>query len=707
MHDTPRARILIVDDVDVNLDVVAGMLKGEHECITASSGEQALRLLAQGLEPDLVLLDVMMPGMSGYDVCGALKRHPVWRDIPVIFVTARVDPRSESEALSGGAVDFIHKPVKMDVLRTRVRLHLRLQQQHREVRASEARMRLASEAAHFGILEYDLRRGTAYWAGEAYRLFGLDADRSPPLLAELPSLMHPDDVANGQQLLRRALDPDGDGALQTTFRIVRPDGTERWVRCTGRTAFAGEGSARRAVRVNGLLLDVTEEEQSRRRIDFLAYHDPLTGLPNRVLGLQRLEQALAVARRHQIGLSVVYLDLDAFKFVNDSHGHMFGDAALRGIAARIGSCLRAEDTLCRLSGDEFMVVLTHVQGAASVAQFCERIVALSAEPLEVDGVQVSMTMCAGAVVHPHDGDTAQELMVNADTALHEAKKSGPGTWRFYEAQMNANLVHYLQTRDALALAIERGEFELHYQPRVSLVDGRPLGAEALLRWRRPGHGMVPPMAFIGVAEETGQIVQIGRWVLREACRQAAAWKAAGWHDFVVAVNLSAVQFRQGSVEQDVVLALHESGLPPGLLEIELTESILFRCDQTLSSMLERWKALGIRLAIDDFGTGYSNLAYLKRLDVHALKIDRSFITHLMQDEQDQLIVKAMLQLARGLNLATVAEGIEDAALAALLREMGCDEAQGYFYSKPLPAAELERWVAASRAEASSPVGVAT
>jgi diguanylate cyclase (GGDEF)-like protein len=690
-----RARLLIVDDTDVNREVLRAMLAGEHDCVSAASGEEALALLAEGLAPDLILLDVMMPGLDGYQVCDRLQRHPAWRDIPVIVVTARIDPNDEAAALAAGAVDFIHRPVRKAVLRSRIGLHLRLQRQAREVRESDARMRLASEAAHFGILEYDLRRGSAYWAGEAYRLFGLDPLRPPPALAELPALMHPDDVRPAHDLLRAAMDPAGDGTLRTRFRITRPDGVERWVRCIGRVAFEGDAASRRAVRVNGLLLDVTDEENARQRIAFLAYHDPLTGLANRALGLQRLEQALAAARRRQSTMAVIHLDLDAFRHVNDSYGHGFGDEVLRRMAARIAGCLRAEDVLCRLSGDDFMVVLSDVPGQAGVAQFCERVLALCADPLEIDGVQLPMSLCAGAVIHPQDGDTAESLMGNANTAMLEARKSGPGSWRFFEAQMNADLAHFLQIRDALALAIERNEFELHYQPRVSLADGRVLGAEALLRWRRPGQGLVPPTAFIGIAEQTGQIVPIGRWVLQEACRQAQAWRAAGWPDFVVAVNLSAVQFRQGRVEHDVAQALQASGLPASLLEIELTESILFGVDAGMQSMLARWKSQGIRLAIDDFGTGYSNLAYLRRLDVHALKIDRSFVAHLLHDEQDRLIVGAMIQLARSLKLTTVAEGIEDAALVALLRNMGCDEAQGYFFAKPLPPADLEGWMARS------------
>lgn len=694
-----RSRILIVDDVQINLDVVVGMLRKEHECVTALTGALALEQLRTGPLPDLVLLDVMMPGMSGYEVARVLHETPAWAHIPIIYVTARSDPLSESEALSSGAVDFIHKPVNKDVLRARVRLHLGLETQRRTLRENEERMRLAAQAAHFGVLECDLLRGTTFWSAETRAIFGLPADHPATAPEVVPPFVHAEDVQRVRQAWDRALDPQGDGIIDHKHRVVRPDGSMRWVQCCGRTQFEGEGEQRRASRLHGIYLDVTAQEHAREQIDFLAFHDSLTSLPNRVLGLERLQQAIGTASRNGNSLAVLYLDLDKFKFVNDTHGHAVGDALLRGVATRLASCLRAEDTLCRLSGDEFMVVLPNVKGLTHVANACDRILARHLEPFELEGLQIATSFGIGVVMYPQDGASGETLMRNADTALYEAKKSGPNAYRFFEPQMNANLVHYVKTREALAQAIERDEFELHYQPQVSLRDGHVVGVEALIRWRRPGHGLIPPAAFIGAAEETGLIVPIGRWVLREACRQAAAWRAAGWEDMIMAVNLSAVQFRHGHIEADVTQALAASGLPPRCLELELTESILLQSDEALMAMMKRWKDAGIRLTIDDFGTGYSSLAYLKRLNVHKLKIDRSFLVNLRQDEQDDAIVRAMVQIARSLNLETIGEGIEDADVAGLLREMGCDEGQGYFYSRPQPAAEFWAWFEAAGRQA--------
>jgi EAL domain-containing protein (putative c-di-GMP-specific phosphodiesterase class I) len=327
-------------------------------------------------------------------------------------------------------------------------------------------------------------------------------------------------------------------------------------------------------------------------------------------------------------------------------------------------------------------------------QVCERLLASLAQPFEIQGRQVHVSSSIGIARFPQDGSEAEILMRNADTALFEAKRAGRQTYRFFEPRFNDQLQRFIQTRDALRLAPERGELVLHYQPQLDLPTGRVLGVEALVRWQRPGHGLVMPSAFIDVAEESGLIVPIGRWVLGEACRQAAAWRAAGWPSLLMAVNLSAVQFRQGQVAEDLELALAESGLEPAALDLELTESLL-QGEASIRAILVDWKARGIQLSIDDFGTGYSSLAYLKRFKVDKLKIDRSFVRDLLTDEDDRAIVRAMIELAHGLGIRTIAEGVEEAGQAEQLRAMGCDEVQGYLYAKPLPAADLVRWLAAS------------
>lgn len=506
-------------------------------------------------------------------------------------------------------------------------------------------------------------------------------------LSELSPLLQPDgqpSVEKAAQLAQAALEQ---GACEFEWTFIRPNG-QTFIAHLVVTLIQQGGKD--LLHVVGT--DITEQKKAREQVEFLAYHDALTGLPNRVLGQDRLQQALEVAKRQRNGLAVLYLDLDKFKYVNDSYGHAVGDALLKGVAMRLSLCLRAEDTVCRLSGDEFMVVLPEVLAYPQVSNLCARILSELGAPFELEGIQLFTSFSIGVALYPQDGSDSETLMLNADTALYEAKKAGQNLYRVFEPNMNVKLLHYVETCEALRLALERQQFELHYQPQIDLRGGQVVGVEALIRWRRPGQGLILPGAFIGIAEESGLIAPIGRWILQEACRQAAVWQRAGLTLGRVAVNLSAVQFRQGVVEQDVRFALKTSGLDPNRLEFELTESTLLLHDEPVMAMLTQWSALGIHLAIDDFGTGYSSLAYLKRMKVDKLKIDRSFITGLLHEDENRAIVRAMIEIARSLQIDTLAEGIEDPLVAEQLKALGCDGVQGHWYSEPLPAAELEQWL---------------
>ena len=510
--------------------------------------------------------------------------------------------------------------------------------------------------------------------------------------SDLSPLFQPDgqpSAAKAAQLSQLALEQ---GACEFEWTFLRPDGQTFTAQQVVTLIHQG-GKA--LLHIVGH--DITEQKKAREQVEFMAYHDGLTGLPNRLLGQQRLQQEIQQAREQLQGVAVLYLDMDKFKYVNDSCDHAVGDAMLRSVAGRLLQSLRTRDMVCRLSGDEFMVVLPEVQDRQPVASLCQRMLDALAAPFEVEGLQLFASFSIGVARFPQDGSDSETLMLNADTALYEAKKAGQKRYRFFEPDMNVKLLHYVETCEALRLALEQQQFELHYQPQIELSSGRVTGVEALLRWRRPGHGLVAPGSFIGIAEESGLIVPIGRWVLHEACRQAAAWQQAGLAVGRMAVNLSAIQFRQGVAEQDVRSALESSGLDPARLELELTESSLLEHDACVLSTLDQWSARGIRLAIDDFGTGYSSLAYLKRMKIDKLKIDRSFITGLLHDEESQAIVRAMIQIARSLQIKTLAEGIEDPRVAEQLKALGCDGVQGHWYAAPQPAQALEQWLAGQRA----------
>ncbi len=441
--------------------------------------------------------------------------------------------------------------------------------------------------------------------------------------------------------------------------------------------------------------DMTERHASASHIEFLARHDALTGLPNRTVMQSRFEQAVADAARSGTHVALMFLDLDSFKTVNDSLGHPIGDELLKGVALRLGQFVRASDFVSRHGGDEFLVMFTGLVDGADVALAADRLVQDFTTPFLVDGHEIASSFSVGIAIYPQDGADFPTLLKKADIAMYQAKAAGRATYRFFDEHMDIEALGRHRIRNALHLAVERSEFTLHFQPQIELASGRVIGAEALLRWIHHELGSVPPAEFIPVAEESGLIVPIGEWVINEACRQAVAWQAPGRPPLSVAVNISAVQFARGDLEDTVRRALAASGLAPELLELELTESILIRNVDTVLATVSRLKRLGVKLSIDDFGTGYSSLTYLKRFAVDKLKIDQSFIRDLACDPDSAAIVRAIVQMAQSLNLETVAEGIEDTGMLEHLRAIGCDQGQGYGIARPMPAGELLEFLEAA------------
>ena len=432
--------------------------------------------------------------------------------------------------------------------------------------------------------------------------------------------------------------------------------------------------------------------EGRAQLQHLAHHDPLTGLPNRMLLRDRVTQALATATRRGEKVALMFIDLDRFKEVNDTLGHATGDALLCHVAREFTQLLREEDTVCRQGGDEFAIVLTDVNSAASVSQAVERVMTLSNRRAAIDGHELPMSMSVGVAMFPRDGDDFESLMQCADTAMYRAKAAGRNAYRFYDPQMNVEASERSRLRWLLAHAIERDELHLHFQPYFHLRSGELAGAEVLLRWTSAELGPVGPDQFIPVAEDGGQIVEIGAWVLRQACAQAAAWLRQGLSLPSVAVNLSILQFRHGDLVQQVADALRESGLPPHQLELEITESVLMRETDKVFATADHLKALGVRLAIDDFGTGYSSLAYLQRLSVNKLKIDRSFVRDAPSSKSTTAIVRAIVDMARAMALEVVAEGIETPAEREFLEAVQCSMGQGYLFARPMPAASFEAFL---------------
>jgi diguanylate cyclase (GGDEF)-like protein len=434
--------------------------------------------------------------------------------------------------------------------------------------------------------------------------------------------------------------------------------------------------------------EVERVKRSETSLSHLAQHDVLTGLPNRLLVRDRLEQAVVQARRYRKQVALLYIDLDNFKLINDSLGHAAGDELLQAVAERLQDSVREVDTVSRQGGDEFLLVLSDVADQQAITQVAQHVLANLAPPFVLQGMPVVSSCSIGIATFPENGDSFAQLLQQADMAMYQAKMAGRNTFRFFDQGMNVSLVDQLQLEAGMRQALQRDEFVLYYQPIVDIHSGRLLAAEALVRWQHPERGLITPEQFIPLAERSGLIVEIGEWVLNQACQQLVAWQTAGLTDLVVSVNLSPVQFRRGDLDQQVHAALTRSGLAPAGLELELTESILLQDSEKFISLLMRVKALGVSLAIDDFGTGYSNLSYLQRFQVDKLKIDQSFVGKLHGNSQGQAIVTAIIQMAKSLQLVTTAEGIEDEATRQLLASLGCDQAQGYWFARPLPAADF-------------------
>jgi len=461
---------------------------------------------------------------------------------------------------------------------------------------------------------------------------------------------------------------------------------KRYIEIVKTPTYAPDGSING---IQGIFWDITARKSAEEQIEYLAHHDPLTDLPNRVLLRDRFLQAQGQAARSDTRVAILFLDLDHFKLVNDTLGHPIGDRLLQAVAERLRRGVRETDTISRQGGDEFVIVLPELADPESAGSIAGKLMEQMHEPVRVNGHRLNVTFSLGIALYPDDGDDFDTLMKKADTAMYSAKEAGRNTLRFFTAAMNVEAAARLKLQGRLQRALEKEELVLYYQPQFDLASGRILGAEALLRWRDPERGLVPPGEFIPVAEDTGLIGPIGEWVIGEACRELRRWHEAGATDLAMAVNLSPVQFRRSRLVEIAARALQENRLPAECLEFELTESLLIREDAAILETLTALKGLGVKLSIDDFGTGYSSLAYLKRFNVDKLKIDQSFIRELCSNPDDEAIVSAVITMARQLRLRTVAEGVENAEQATMLRRFDCDEVQGFHFGRPMPAADFQ------------------
>jgi len=469
-------------------------------------------------------------------------------------------------------------------------------------------------------------------------------------------------------------------------QVYRRDGSIIWISENARAVRDDDGGVQF---YEGTVVDVTERKQHEAALQHQANHDNLTGLPNRSLLRDRIEQAIAKARRAGHLVAVVFIDLDHFKLINDSLGHHVGDRLLLEVADRLVGCVRGHDCVARQGGDEFVIVLTEQHDEDEIIAVVSRLLEEISQPWIDNGREYGLSCSVGISCYPQDGTNPDALLRSADAAMYQAKTSGRNTYHFFTPELNHAISERLELENSLRHALEREEFRAYYQPRVDVASGRIIGAEALIRWDCPGKGLIPPDSFIPIAEETGLITGIGEWILKEACRQNRAWQEAGLPPISVSVNLSPIQFRHTGLVESVVAALACSGLDPAWLELEVTESFVMHDAERINLAMQSLKALDVAIAVDDFGTGYSSLSYLKRFPVDRLKIDKGFVRDIDSDPYDAAIVRAVITLGHALGLKVVAEGVETAAHLDYLRLHGCDELQGYYFSRPVPAQEME------------------
>jgi diguanylate cyclase (GGDEF)-like protein/PAS domain S-box-containing protein len=498
--------------------------------------------------------------------------------------------------------------------------------------------------------------------------------------------IHPEDRAHALEKFTGGLKS---GGFDYEYRIVRPDGSVRWIHVRG---FPIHNAAGVLYRTAGVAQDITPHREMQERLMHLAHYDTLTGLPNRTLCFDRLHQALGQARRKNWIASFLFIDLDRFKNVNDTLGHLAGDELLRQVAARLKHCVRDEDTVARLGGDEFGVILSDLPRADDAAVVAKKAIDALARPFDLGGYEAFVTASVGIASFPRDSENPEALVKNADAAMFRAKLIGRNNYQFYTVEMNERALENLNLENQLRRAVERKEFLLHFQPKIDLTTRRATSCEALLRWNLPGNGLVSPKDFMPLLEESGLIVPVGEWVLGAACAQVRAWLDAGIVPVPIAVNLSARQFQRNDICATVAAALHEHGVDPRFLELGITETAAMQNAEETVTTLRRLRNIGVRMSIDDFGTGYSSLGYLKRFPVYALKIDRSFVTGLPDDPEDVSIARAVIGMAHSLHLKVIAEGVETEEQRRFLAANGCDEMQGYLVARPMPAGEFTRFV---------------
>ena len=706
-----QPRILLVDDDEVTLLLTAAALSERGFAVTeATAGVRALRLLGDWT-PDLIVLDAMMPGLDGFDTCAELRGLPGFELMPVLMLTGLDDDASIERAYEVGATDFFVKSHQWSLLAGRLRYLLRTARINLELLRSRAKLARAQDLARMGSFEWRGDAAGLVLEPEALRVLGHGPHDQPGLRRLLRSL-----VANERtgvcsrlrEVVRRST------VLDTDVGVVMPDHRQRIIHVEAEPEFNEQGNL---AGYTGILQDVTDRRLIEDKVKHLANFDALTGLPNRRQLIWRAERALEHARRLGHPCALLLIDLDRFKVINDTLGHSVGDELLMEIGRRLRSCVHHSDQLAdmsidaallrshrsleavaRLGGDEFVTLLPEVMDEAEALDVAQRIIDVMRAPVVLGGAEYFVTASVGLAMFPRDGISVVDLLRNADMAMYAVKDSGRNNVKVFQPQMSGKGREKLELESALHKALERGELVLHYQPKVDVARAQVMGVEALMRWQRNGE-LVPPGDFIPLAEETGLILPISEWAMREATRQIRSWRDSAGLDLKVAINLPSRSFERGNVLDHIHEAAAAHDVPLSSLELEITETSLMKGLEDVRPMLHRLTQHGVGISIDDFGTGYSSLSYLTQLPISELKIDRSFVQRLDHTGDSSAVVTAIIALAHSLKLKLVAEGVENEVQRDVLLRLGCHTMQGFLFAQPMPPDEVVRWVVEFRRKA--------
>ncbi|MCU7944334.1 MAG: EAL domain-containing protein [Candidatus Thiodiazotropha sp. (ex Cardiolucina cf. quadrata)] len=685
--------ILIVEDLPYDAELMALRLRDEGFDLDYTRVQRETAYL-EALEqsPDLILCDWHLPQFSGKRALSLLRQQNL--DIPFIIVSGGIGEEAAVDALRQGANDYVLKdrPARLGEAVRRVLVEKQLRMAHR---IAEEKLRLADRA----------------FQNTAEGITVTDASgnivSTNPAFEAITGYSHEEVLGQNPRVLKSGHHPDSfykemwDTLLLTGHwrgeiwnRRKNGDAYPEWL-----TISAVKDGNDETTHYVGVFTDISQIKEAQDQINFLAHHDALTRLPNRALFRERFDHALMHARRENTSIALLFLDLDRFKTVNDTLGHPVGDQVLLEVSKRMNQIIRASDTLARLGGDEFVLLLEEQTDAQHAAVVARKLIDLFSRPMIIGEHELVVTASIGITLYPNDGDDSDKLIRHADRAMYEAKQQGRNTYRFFTQALTEGALERLMMENDLRRAVARNELILHYQPIVNLETRQLQGIEALVRWQHPEQGLIAPGLFIELAEEIGIIGEIGQWVLRAACSQLARWDRDGFKVPRISVNLSVQQIDREGLITMVSEELNSSGLSPERLELEVTESMLIRNPELSRTVLSELRTLGVKFAIDDFGTGYSSLAYLKLLPLDHLKIDQSFVRDIGKDTNDEGIVRAIIAMSKSLGLESVAEGVEEAHQARFLQQAGSELAQGYLYSRPLPADEIfSNWIRTENTE---------